>query len=1230
MARPAYTGLAKQVVELPFVSGLANNFAAQFRPTPEAAMLTIENADLSQTGKFSNRDGFVSLSNNRIGPETGSSTIQSTQMKLFQRSGELGVIANTQIALGSGAGWAGAGDTVFSFSPNIPAGTPVGAWKGHGKIPRPTLGCMGNVTPDQQVHTSDIAVAGNFALIAWHTTTVSSPSGDSFGDVFFRVIDITTGTTVIDTTIFPAGNYTPGQTDLNQAGTSYQAKLRCLAVGNRLYIFMLAALTATPGQSDVLGAYVDMTFSNPSLSAPQVLLSQTIAYGVCTDGGSIFIANVNSTGPTGSTLTKWSTSLVNISGGASFTTTQPIYDLNCSAGSGVIAITYAVLVSGVPTQYLDVYNASTLARTGAAGVVAGTGNTTLGFATAFNRPDVVVMSSTSFATVISIDSNASPLFLSYLAWNRADIISGNVTQTSCPTAAIPFSFRAPGVMNVGRMFTINGRVFVPVVKSDWYPSSGTGVCAGYFLIEIDPSPSQGVQDQYRLPMVAANWATDVSAPILDTNSPQGSYLPRITSPSPGLFSSGTTPPVLYLTLDNQELPMPLPVITITVTVGGTLSFWKGEVFINGVFEQNIDTTGFSPGASLGLPNGMALIFAAGAANINNVWTTQGPSVQMFLPSGCLAGGVYYLTTRKGSELGNAPTPLFSGYEVEIISLNFVDPYRWASRPFGALTAFSGAVPFAYDGRRTFEGGMLCRPRIVSITDLVDPLPTGGNWLVPSTEYFFQAVYTWLDSAGNRWFSAPSYADRADNVFSHTTSSSTANALEITLTVPPCFSGMVNGPDYFKNSMETWLYMSNTDTPGILFLVAQIGPNQNPLGVTFKYDIFSGSPTVGISILSQPLSSQDQIYIAGGELENSPAPACRSIEAHRDRLFAISTYDNNVYYTKPRIAGRGIEWCQETQFIPIPEPGLGLASNETCLMIFTNRCVYAIEGYGPSVTGQPVQAFGALQLISNQMGLYEVNSCMTTPVGVIFRTNYGWWLVDRTLTISFIGDGINGMVAQADQTIAMNVDQKLAVIRIMTAQGGIGEPGYRSYNYWYDSKRWSTDAPPPALSLVYKDAMVMGDNYFELNSVDVIARSGNQFGVSWVDGASDSFGHGPSVSTGWITVSNMAMLKRIWRVIATVENMTGGGASDAAVQLSVYVDWDDVNVAFNHTWTADIIGFGLQTVRAHMPKQKMKAIKLVLQQTVGATANTPGYNFIGLGFEVGVKGRMSEEGTARSA
>ena len=222
-----------------------------------------------------------------------------------------------------------------------------------------------------------------------------------------------------------------------------------------------------------------------------------------------------------------------------------------------------------------------------------------------------------------------------------------------------------------------------------------------------------------------------------------------------------------------------------------------------------------------------------------------------------------------------------------------------------------------------------------------------------------------------------------------------------------------------------------------------------------------------------------------------------------------------------------------------------------------------------------------------------------------------------------------MVALADQTLSIEVDAKFACIKIAMVPGGFGNAASKTYNYWYDSKRWSTDVY--ANGFTYRDAMIANDVYFLLNGNDVLARSSPAYGISWVDGQSDFLGHGPNIQTGWVTVANLAMLKRIWRVIAVVENLTPGLSTNASVRLDVWADWNDVTPVLTFIWGADTIGAGIQTLRAHLPVQKMKAIRMSLTTPNGNTGqnNNPGYNFIGLGFMIGVKNRTSPEPVARS-
>lgn len=1341
MPRDPLAGLEKQVVELPFTEGLANKFTTHFRATPQDALLQINNAELTEIGKFRNRDGFVSLSNVRVGTEAGAATIAGTHMKLFQRAGELGCIANTQISLGSGAGWGGAGDTVFSFTPSI---TPSGAWKAHGKIARPTLSNLGNITPDSNIRLSDMAVAGNFAIVAWHSV---AQADNPYGNIFWRVFDITTGTTVIDTTEFPLlGTHIAARTvtsvpaiGANAArfgvGTGHQAKLQCLAIGTRLYVFVMAAASnAAAASNDVLGFYVDMGVANPAPSAAVNISNSVTSYSVCTDGTSIFLVYAAPVAPLDLHAIKFNSALGSVTG---VTTTigapeVAIDDLNCSANFGVLAVTYLTHTSGSALYHQSaiVYATAALTIVGTAlsfveYVGIGGVSTDWALNLALFRPDIVALTSVDFVVCVSGDQGSEIIGTqgTVFRWSLLKIVAGALTNVTATGAGSFFNFVAQGISNIAKMFVMNGRVFVPAVKTDIFPASGQNCDAGYFLLELNASATQGATDLYRLPMIAAAWAPDISAPVLDTNT-IASYLPLEYGPK--MVLTGTMSAItLISTSANSGVVLPVP-IRVQVTTAGALGTWIGAVSYDDIttVSQVFTSSTASPQALTGPGEGFSLSFTAGVTAVGDkAVASLRSSRQIALANGCVSGNKYYIATRSGAQFGNSPTPLFSNYVLEAITLDFADNYRWLSKAAGALTVFSGAAPYAFDGRRAFEAGIPCRPRIARALASTTDVDLTTHVIKAGVDYFFRAVYTWLDANGDRWFSAPSYASRKGDafvarttgrysgnmVFSGTSFAPNGTTISITgtltggpvpidvtvtapgqlgiwtyaisydngasqsmtgtspgggslaltgagagltlgftngwagadnvwrvaakkltllVTLPPAFSGMVNGADFFKNATEVWLYMSTAALPTVQFLIAQVKADGSAAA---QYTPFALSPVVSVTLNDEPAVSNDQIYTAGGELENSPAPACRVLEAHRDRIFAISSYDNNVYYTKTHTKGRGLEWCQQTQLIPIAEQGLGLASNETCLMIFTNRAVYAVEGYGPSATGQPAQAFGALQLISNQLGLYEVNSCKATPIGVIFRTSQGWWLVDRTLSVSFIGENTD-VISTLDQTLALNVDQRLACVRLMMVPGGIGSNGYKTYNYWFDSKRWSTDTHGSARNVVHKDAMVLGDTYFVIDANDVLARQGVIYGTSWVDGQYDGSGHGPSVSTGWITVANMAMYKRIWRVIATVENLSNGNALNPGLNLVVYADWSDSAILVK-TFTSDMIGTGVQTIRAHLPKQKMKAIKIVLQQTIlsGTLAdnNNPGYNFIGFGFEIGLKNRTSPEPAARS-
>jgi hypothetical protein len=370
-------------------------------------------------------------------------------------------------------------------------------------------------------------------------------------------------------------------------------------------------------------------------------------------------------------------------------------------------------------------------------------------------------------------------------------------------------------------------------------------------------------------------------------------------------------------------------IKLTCTLGGFAGVWAATCEVQGQPPFQLDSSIGDwplPGIAEGLSISVSGVAAAAGQTVTFTINSQ---LELALGSGALSGNKHYLTHRVGSQLGTTPSPVYSAYRIEIAVFDFVDAYRWQSMPFSDLTCFAGGVQSSFDGRRVFETGILTRPRIIEAVN--DPNAATpqlvSNPLVAGKTYYFRAVYTWLDSGGNRWFSAPSFASRTGDGYSLTAVPSTivgpvtVRPFNLRLTLPQCFSGMVSGADFFKNSMEVWVYVASEDLPGVYLLATQLKADQ---GAVSKYDIFSGNPSAIVTIDRMPLSSADQLYTVGGELANSPPPTCRVIEAHRDRLFAIDSSTNRVYYPKPLTAGRGVEWCTLTQYFEIPEEGLGLA------------------------------------------------------------------------------------------------------------------------------------------------------------------------------------------------------------------------------------------------------------------------------------------------------------------
>jgi hypothetical protein len=327
---------------------------------------------------------------------------------------------------------------------------------------------------------------------------------------------------------------------------------------------------------------------------------------------------------------------------------------------------------------------------------------------------------------------------------------------------------------------------------------------------------------------------------------------------------------------------------------------------------------------------------------------------------------------------------------------------------------------------------------------------------------------------------------------------------------------------------------------------------------------------------------------------------------------FDSYDKCVKYTKPISRGRGCEWALE-QVVPTPQDIVAIVSLETSLVLFSNKQIYALDGYGPNAVGLPPDAFSRLILVSAEVGCMEENAAARTPVGVLFRGYQGFWLLDRTMSLQYLGSPMENaaQVSETASVLSMDVDQKKACVRILMR----GQDYDFILNYWYDSNKWSVDLLDPiAGDRTHYDAVVIGDDYYITDASHVMQRS-----AAWVDGAHTGSEYYMRVKTGYLRLGNMTQMKRLWRVLSSVQKVGAG-------PLTITVSGPDTLTPAVFRWEDADLSSNRHVLRCHLPVQKVKAVQVEYNDRDNVdlvSTVTEGFRFFGAGFEVGLKGAAKE-------
>lgn len=506
---------------------------------------------------------------------------------------------------------------------------------------------------------------------------------------------------------------------------------------------------------------------------------------------------------------------------------------------------------------------------------------------------------------------------------------------------------------------------------------------------------------------------------------------------------------------------------------------------------------------------------------------------------------------------------------------------------------SGGVVWMYDGLQAQESAPHVTPER---PDVLDP----GTGAGPGTSGYFRykVLYLWEDAAGNLHRSAPSIASRKIGVDDLSTSD-----VRVLYSLPP---PTANARKYGRR---------------IIVEIYRTGNLASGASEASYFRIFRGEPTPDSDdpnsgrYTDQALGAQvynpdygwtkstritgPELYTDGGELESQAPPAPIDVLAAGNRIWLISGDDpSTLWPSKTLVPGYAPEWNAN---LTVRVPGMGgdgavaLAAIDEKVIIFKRRAIYYVVGDGPNNLGAGGD-FPLPSQISGEVGCISRVSVAQTPDGVLFQSEAGIYLLDRALSLHYIGGPVEDSLAGQTIVSAVAVPSKHQV------RFGLATPSVDLLVYDYLRKQWSVWIDRVQVAA----ALWNGTYVYTKNTYAICAEDPS---VYTVPGGTSRI----RITTAWIKASGLQNFKRLWRTLFLGRWYTG--------DLEVRADYDyDGQSAQTRSWTAAELTSLTATTRMqielHHARQKIEAVRY--RFTEATTLTGRGFVLAGLSLVMGMK------------
>tara|TARA_R110000796_G_scaffold7338_6_gene25231 strand:- start:2409 stop:5441 length:3033 start_codon:yes stop_codon:yes gene_type:complete len=551
-----------------------------------------------------------------------------------------------------------------------------------------------------------------------------------------------------------------------------------------------------------------------------------------------------------------------------------------------------------------------------------------------------------------------------------------------------------------------------------------------------------------------------------------------------------------------------------------------------------------------------------------------------------ADGVFKFGGLVRTRLISKNNDLYSLTGVSNITVDFTSVERFEAAELGGNLHIGGGFVSMYDSQQIVELNFHLYPE--NITAAIN----NSSGSLAAGTYLYQVIWIWTDAKGQDHRSAPSVAISA---------APSGGSSTVTLTIPSLRLTQ-------KTGVICEVYRTVT-TGRLLFKIGNVANNTAADSVSF-------ADTGAISDAN--LIAKESLYTNGGIIENIPPPASLVLTSYKNRLVCVSSENpKKLIYSKKRQTLGPVEFSDVFSIVLNKATKItALAEFDQKLIIFEPNKIFYITGNGPTATGAQ-NDFSPPQAITGDVGCSNTNSLVLMPLGLMFQSNKGIYLLNRSLETVYIGadvEAYNNLTITSAELI-QNENQ----IRYLTSDGRC-----LIYDYFYG--KWST----------WTNHSGMGATIWNINGDYVYLRAdGRIFQQSETSYKDDNDPIEMSITTSWVKTNGIQGFQRIRRAF-----VLGDFKSTHTLKLEIghdYQTYFNEKHLFNYINDLEVVEYGDSTpygtegfygtdsgvadgvyqFRAHCKQQKCQSVRFRISDSEIANAGQA-YSISSLMLEVGVR------------